>query len=571
MADALEIWRRRLEEAEKELATVSDFDAKFTLTMRIADAQAQIVRLEARARAGTAPTASSFAVPVGAPEVCYSLVIGVDDYTNGAPNGTGFPDLHHARADAQRFHDFVTAAYPSSPGDAILLRDGEGSRTGILRALDDLRARCTRGPQNPLVLVYFAGHGARDNALEQYLVPSDGRWGDLFATGIWNDHFQAALARVGTNRLVLFLDACHSGGPSPSTRAGNWWRPGELVTPDAGRYVVTSCGEQQYSLEDNGGGVFTRELLRLLTFEADEVSDLDTLELYELGSQLQATVDQRTGGQQRQVPWLSFDAPTDVVISVHQDRREFRVNRETVVFDALTDQHFPQRFDFSSPVRARLRKGIPQGRMGDRDAVYKLFRQSCGGVDPAAGVSDDFLLELCRDLADEFVAEQRKKGVSGGSAPSHPRSAGFGSRPGVAAQPREQQGSKSEGAQSRMSPASAPRPAPAPASDGGRLHAATGGAPVVRRDLREDCDHIVEPIPPMRFQEGRGKLRGLLLDARGVSEEDFDAWHRDVKPANEADAKVWEKVAAEVIERFLACWQRQAANPISVRTGNIHG
>lgn len=565
MADALEIWRRKVAGYEEELALASDPEIRITLKIKIADATAQIVRLEARAGTGAA-SAASLGAPASAPDVCYSLVVGVDDYTAGA----GFPNLTHARADAERFHDFVTAAYPSSPGDAaVLLRDGEASRTGILRALDDLRARCTRGPQNPLVLVYFAGHGARDNALEQYLVPSDGHWGDLFATGIWNEHFQAALSRVSTNRLVLFLDACHSGGPSPSTRAGNWWRPGELVTTDAGRYVVTSCGEQQFSLEDSGGGVFTHELLRLLSFEADEVNDLDTLELYELGSRLRSTVDQRTGGQQRQVPWLSFDAPTDVVISVHQGRREYRVNREMAVFEALADVHFPRRFDFSSPVRARLRKGIPQGRLGDRDVVYKLFRQSCGGVDPAMGVTDDFLRSLCSDLADEFLAEQSKKGVGVSPAP-HLRGPSLGSLQG-AAQSREQQGTKSATAQSRTAGVATSNAVPTPLTDAGRLTAASGAPPIARRDLREDCDHIVEPIPPMRFQEARARLRALVLDARGVSEEDFDAWHRDVKPASEADAKIWEKVAAEVIERFLTCWQRQAASPISVRTSGPNG
>lgn len=547
----------------------SDPEVKVTLKLKIADAMGQIARLEARAGAGMAPAAPSQVGVPSTPDVCYSLVIGIDDYS--VDDATGFPDLHHARGDAERFHEFVTQAYPSPAGDAAtLLRDGEASRSGILRALDDLRARCTRGPQNPLVMVYFAGHGARDNALEQYLVPSDGRWGDLFATGIWNDHFQAALARISTNRLVLFLDACHSGGPSPSTRAGNWWRPGELVSPEAGRYVVTSCGEQQYSLEDAGGGVFTRELLRLLTFEADEVSELDTLELFEVGSQLQATVDLRTGGQKRQVPWLSFDAPTDVVLSVHRDRREYRVGRETAVFEALTDAYFPARFDFTMPVRARLRKGIPLGRMGDRDAVYKLFRQSCANLDPAYGLPDESLRDLGRFLADEFQAEQRKKGVGAGATSFNPRSAGFVPRAEGAPGARDQQGQKSEDAQSRMAPSAAPRPSPSIA-DGGRLGAAVAAPLVVRRDLREDCDHIVEPIPPMRFQQARTRLRDLLMDARGVSEEDFDGWHRDVKPPSDADAKIWEKVAAEVVDRFVKCWQRQAASPISVRTSGGHG
>jgi uncharacterized caspase-like protein len=77
-------------------------------------------------------------------------------------------------------------------------------------ALDDLRKQCNKA-DNPLRTSLLSGHGARDATAATICIPHDGERNNLFSTALWSKTFDNALRELRTNRLVLFVDACHAG------------------------------------------------------------------------------------------------------------------------------------------------------------------------------------------------------------------------------------------------------------------------------------------------------------------------------------------------------------------------
>jgi uncharacterized caspase-like protein len=124
------------------------------------------------------------------------------------------------------------------------------------------------GERDPLVIVYFSGHGMCDAGPRHYLIPYDAQRDKLRATALWNKEFNFCLDELGTNRLVVFLDACHvgdigmegiKGAPLPQ------YNPQEVLGERKGRYVLASCKPEQISYESETNGIFTRHLLELLS------------------------------------------------------------------------------------------------------------------------------------------------------------------------------------------------------------------------------------------------------------------------------------------------------------------
>ena len=54
-----------------------------------------------------------------------------------------------------------------------------------------------------------------------------------------------------SNNKIIILDCCHSG------QAGNSIDHGNVTTLSEGTTILTASGPHQYSIEENGSGVFT--------------------------------------------------------------------------------------------------------------------------------------------------------------------------------------------------------------------------------------------------------------------------------------------------------------------------
>lgn len=232
----------------------------------------------------------------------YALVIGVSTYLNGyEPGGEAsaekFSNLKFAADDAERFRTFLQN---HGVNNVICLKDKEAQLANIHDAFHELSTWCARA-QNPLVIVFFSGHGWVDEREWKYLLPHDADKKKLYRTGLNNRDFIAWVNQLQTELLVIFLDACHAGyfGQEEGSK-GEPSGEGNISQYDyrelgegKGRVILASCGPDKKSYEFSqpldpscrsfNNGIFTGCLLDLLEYETEKWEDeyITTLNLFD--------------------------------------------------------------------------------------------------------------------------------------------------------------------------------------------------------------------------------------------------------------------------------------------------
>jgi hypothetical protein len=221
----------------------------------------------------------------------YILAVGVSAYP-------GKMRLNYAASDAE----LITRTFRERSKTAFgkievkLLTDAEATRAGILEGLDWLGARMT-----PLDvgIVFFSGHGAKDEAGNFYLVPVDVAPEDAARTCVNGETLKQALTDM-PGRLVAILDCCHSGTAAESFRPGradNLAR--DLVTDDCGVVVMCASLGREYAMESEQtrAGFFTLSLVEGLSGRADFNKDR-VIHLHELDVYAALRVRELSRGQQ---------------------------------------------------------------------------------------------------------------------------------------------------------------------------------------------------------------------------------------------------------------------------------
>ena len=225
----------------------------------------------------------------------YALVYGISRYDQGYPEGEG-NNLTYADDDA----DAVAAMFGRMMYQVVSRTDTEATLTNLRADIDQISG--VIGPGETFVF-YYSGHGTRlradDSGENRELVAQDvdvewlflygsidvSRITDLTAT-ISDDHIQELLRPIPTNRKIIILDACNSGGfigsrveidgvsqDSDASKSVGIFEsvakyltvPGEGsvdLRPDEA-LVIAAAGEQEDSYEASfyGHGVFTYHLL----------------------------------------------------------------------------------------------------------------------------------------------------------------------------------------------------------------------------------------------------------------------------------------------------------------------
>jgi hypothetical protein len=152
----------------------------------------------------------------------------------------------------------------------MLLSDAAASREGVLAALDGLAARAG---EDDTVFVFYAGHGAYGDD-GYYLTTHDTRLAGrkvAVGTGIREAELIAKLRAIKAKRLLLVVNACHSGEISPVLAPGEEPLTGTPLPPQvsaallgtgAGRVIISACRENQYSFIGPGPlTLFTQALV----------------------------------------------------------------------------------------------------------------------------------------------------------------------------------------------------------------------------------------------------------------------------------------------------------------------
>jgi WD40 repeat protein len=180
-----------------------------------------------------------------------------------------------------------------------LLTDRDATRAGILDGLDWLGRQMT---QRDVGVVFFSGHGYRDEKGRFYLLPVDVNLDRLLATGVANDDFRQALEAM-PGRVLVLLDACHAGAVGDRRKGGvtdDLVR--DLVRDGYGVVVMCSSMGRESSQESNEHrhGFFTQALLEGLGGKAEKSRDgavyFHTLDVY-----VTNRVKELTRGQQHPV------------------------------------------------------------------------------------------------------------------------------------------------------------------------------------------------------------------------------------------------------------------------------
>ena len=154
-------------------------------------------------------------------------------------------------------------------------------------AIADFYAGCRR---DDLALLYFSGHGLKDDEGRLHLAMSNTRREALLFTAISAAQLNDAMDASASRRKVLILDCCYSGA-FPAGRAAKSDEGVQTLErfQGKGRAVLTASDATQYAFEGNsltGAGsssVFTRylvEAIRSGAADLDEDGDIALDELY---------------------------------------------------------------------------------------------------------------------------------------------------------------------------------------------------------------------------------------------------------------------------------------------------
>lgn len=270
--------------------------------------------------------------PVHNDASAYALIVGISQYQDAR-----IPRLDYTHADALGFHDLLVD--PRRAGfrkeNVTLLLDADATYTRIRKAVNQwLFSRVT--PEST-VMIFFACHGGQEQdkcdslagRQAYYFLPWDADPEDLASTCLSQNDFLRLLGTLRSQRMVVFLDACHSTGVAkPGGRdlaivsAPDYQRLAE----GEGRVIIAAAKPEQRSWEDPKlqHGIFTYHLLEALRGRADANGD-GYVSIQEVAAYLQREVPRtvRLLGKEPQDPTMICEAMTrDIILTVDAERVE---------------------------------------------------------------------------------------------------------------------------------------------------------------------------------------------------------------------------------------------------------
>jgi uncharacterized caspase-like protein len=176
-----------------------------------------------------------------------------------------------------------------------LLTDKRATQKNILAGLEWLEKKMTA---RDVAVLFLAGHGTRNERGQFFFIPVDVDQDDLEKSSVGGDVLKKKLANL-PGRVVVLLDACHSGAAKGKKQPVTDDLVRDLVSDDVGIVVMCSSQGQEYSLEskDVAHGLFTLALVEALAGRADFNKD-GYIYLHELDYYTSQRVRELSDGQQ---------------------------------------------------------------------------------------------------------------------------------------------------------------------------------------------------------------------------------------------------------------------------------
>jgi len=202
----------------------------------------------------------------------YALIIANTEYTD-----LGLAKLTAPGKDAEEFARVLKSPDIAAFDNVSILVNENAT---IARELiDEIFARKT--PDDLLVL-YFSGHGVRDEFGSLYLAVKNTKRDRLRSTAINSSFIREGMDQSRSRRQVLILDCCNSGAFAQGTKAeigGSAGTASAFEGTGYGRVVLTASDSTQFAWEgdkvigETTNSLFTHFLVKGLEGEADRDGD----------------------------------------------------------------------------------------------------------------------------------------------------------------------------------------------------------------------------------------------------------------------------------------------------------
>ncbi len=250
----------------------------------------------------------------------FALVIANTEYQD-----ENFSKLTAPGRDAEEFAQVLRdlAAFDDAQ---VLLNEGEGrTRRSIARFFAERK-------RDDLLLLYFSGHGVRNEVGQLFLAANDTEKNILEASGIPAEFVTQSMNNSRSQRQLLILDCCNSGafayGSKSTAAVGKSMGIATAFEGSGfGRVVLTATDATQYAWEgdkvigDTQKSVFTHFLIEGLKGEADRDGDgrIHVDELYDYAyEQVVRRTPKQTPGK-----W-SYKQQGDIVLRENLQPREVK-------------------------------------------------------------------------------------------------------------------------------------------------------------------------------------------------------------------------------------------------------
>ena len=239
-----------------------------------------------------------------APGDQWAILIGVENYEK-------VPDLRYTANDVIELADTLTLRTFYEPQRVETIFDGASdaekkpTKENILREVSDFLRKPKKNDQ---VLIYFTGHGFRDDEGSLYLAPADCDPDNLAETAVPAQWLREQLAACPANSKFLILDSCHAGNEKGAD-SDDSVRSDELMDVFRGlagvATIASSTGDQKSLMwQEKRQSLFSYWLVQALKGHADQDADglvsFDNTYQYVHG-QVSQTAKIRFGREQRPV------------------------------------------------------------------------------------------------------------------------------------------------------------------------------------------------------------------------------------------------------------------------------
>jgi Caspase domain len=275
-----------------------------------------------------------------------------------------------------------------------LLNEGLATVRKAIARFFDLKHR------DDLLVLYFSGHGVRDEQGHLYLAVRDTERAVLAGTAIEASYVTTRMDRSASKRLVLVLDCCHSGAFGHGSKSAQGAAVGTASAFEGtgrGRVVLTATDSTQYAWEgdqvigDVETSLFTHYMIEgLRTGAADRDEDgrvtIDELYDYVYEHVLNETPRQTPG------KW-AFGQQGDIVIASNPAATRARLPPE--IEDALASKLPSVRLEAVRELENILRGRHPARAQAAIESLRKLTEDDSRRVATAA---DEVLKSVERDV-----------------------------------------------------------------------------------------------------------------------------------------------------------------------------